>query len=66
MRIEFTARWGAIPPGEQLDLSASLARWLIGNNLAKAVRSAPRDKMIKTSLNKGIVSALNHTVQGRT
>ena len=48
MKIQLTAGWGVFKPGEIADVGGHLGRWLIGKNLAKAVSSAPHDKMIKS------------------
>ena len=58
MKVEITARWGNFKPGDVVDVGGNLGRWLVGNNRAKAISSAPQDKMVKTSQNKGIASGL--------
>jgi hypothetical protein len=57
MKVKLTARWGNLKSGETAEVGETLGRWLVGKNRAKAVSSAPRDKMIKSSKTKGIASA---------
>jgi len=47
MKIELTAGWGNLKPGEIAEVGGKLGRYLIGKNLAKIVVSAPQDKMVK-------------------
>jgi len=47
MKIKLAAGWGSLKPGEIVEVGGTLGRYLIGKNLAKAIATAPADKMMK-------------------